>query len=89
MIPRDTKFFEFFFQTLAKSSVVSSIVGGDTKQFVGDPVVSQDFQDNAGHILAGVVITETFEAHDFLMKLKIVVDPLTNDPYKCQQSNCM
>jgi hypothetical protein len=82
MIPRDAKCCKFCFQTLAKSPVVSRIVGGDTKQFVGNPVVSQDFQDNAGHILAGVVITETFEAHDFLMRLKIVVDPLHDDPYK-------
>jgi len=81
MIPIDSKFCELPFQTLAKSTVVSSIVSRDAKQFVGDPVVAQDFQDNAGHILAGVVITETFEAHNLLMKLEIVIDPLTNNSY--------
>src|SRR5271155_2065095 len=81
MIPIDSKFCELPFQTLAKSTVVSSIVSRDAKQFVSDLVVAQDFQDNAGHILAGVVITEMFEAHNLLMKLEIVIDPLTNNSY--------
>src|SRR5436189_1991337 len=81
MIPRDSKFCEFSFQTLAEGTVVPSIVGSNTKQFVGDPIFAQDFQDNAGHIFAGVVLTETFKAHDLLMKLEIVIDPLTNNSY--------
>ena len=81
VIPRDSKFAEFFFQTLAESTIVSSIVGSDTKQFVGNPIVAQDFQENIGHILASMVLTETFEADDLLMKHKIVVDPLTDNPY--------
>src|SRR5579859_6109379 len=81
MIPRDSKFAKFFFQTPAESTIVSSIVGSDTKQFVGNPIVAQNFQDNIGHILASVVLTETFETDDLLMKDKIVVNPLTDNPY--------
>ena len=79
MIPRDSKFCEFSFQTLAEGTVVPGIVGSNTKQFVGDPIFAQDFQVNAGHIFAGAVLTETFKAHDLLMKLEIVIDVIDED----------
>jgi chemotaxis regulatin CheY-phosphate phosphatase CheZ len=61
VIPKDSEFFKLLLQVLTESAVISRIVGSNAKQFVSDVVMAQNFQDNIGHVLAGVMVTEAFE----------------------------
>ena len=80
MIPKDSEFLKLLLQALTENAIISRIVGSNTKQFISDFIIAQNFQDNIRHILTGVMITEAFECQDLLMKFEIIIDPMSNNP---------
>jgi chemotaxis regulatin CheY-phosphate phosphatase CheZ len=77
----NTEILQFPFQRMTESTIIARIVGGEAKQFVVEIISSQDFQDNTGHVLAGMVIPQAFEGQNLLMKVEIGIDPMCGDPY--------
>ena len=78
-IPMDSKFGQFRFQGFAKSTVIPRIVTGNAEKFFCEFVVAQDFQHNARHIFTRMMIEQTFESQEFLMKVEVRINPMCSD----------
>ena len=80
VIPRDSQLSQLLLQTFRHRTVVGCTIGGHAKKFICNIVVTQRFQDDIGHVFAGVMIAQTFEGKIFLMIFKLVVDVVESNP---------